>query len=233
MLRSFGLAKASQKLCVSWKSKANFGQEYRYNCNHIGYFGNISVKNKSSTTSSYVQEGYAFEKTTRDVLLKHGFILNHRGGPNDAGLDFEGFWRVKHNEIKNIPVALQCKKKKKRVGVAHIRELEGSLVDYCKARSPTHSTSEGWDVIHVLGVFVSSSGFTLQSQRQCLNSALPLMLVDLNGDRVEDILLSRKAKVLIPNLIVTKQRTLDKKNVVFILYDDDVIMSFEPKSHSE
>lgn len=106
--------------------------------------------------SNYVASGTAYENVVKSRLSRWGLYLERVGGPHDKGIDLEGVWdftKIASNASENCSVYVQCKDEGKRIGVGHIRSLDGALGH---RRIQTRRQSER----HFLGVFASSSGFT-------------------------------------------------------------------------
>jgi Restriction endonuclease len=98
---------------------------------------------RASTTFA----GTYYEYATQSLLRRYGFSLTRVGGRGDRGVDLKGTWTVATGEEKaklELPVIMQCKRLKSKVGPNLIRELEGALA----GRSNT------------LGVLVGTKGVT-------------------------------------------------------------------------
>jgi hypothetical protein len=98
---------------------------------------------RASTTFA----GTYYEYATQSLLRRYGFSLTRVGGRGDRGVDLKGTWTVATGEEKvelELPVIVQCKRLKSKVGPNLIRELEGALA----GRSNT------------LGVLVGTKGAT-------------------------------------------------------------------------
>ena len=96
---------------------------------------------RTSTTFS----GTYYEYATQALLRRYGFELDRVGGRGDRGVDLRGVWRIctataggdtagadsdssSKTEIQmEVPVIIQCKRLKSKVGPNLIRELEGAL----------------------------------------------------------------------------------------------------------
>lgn len=98
---------------------------------------------RASTTFA----GTYYEYATQSLLRRYGFGLTRVGGRGDRGVDLKGMWTVATAENKTevaLPVIVQCKRLKSKVGPNLMRELEGALA----GRSNT------------LGVLVGTQGAT-------------------------------------------------------------------------
>jgi hypothetical protein len=91
---------------------------------------------RTSTTFA----GTYYEYATQTILRRYGFNLDRVGGRGDRGVDLRGSWRIatgpeettgvktaEHKTELEIPVIVQCKRLKSKVGPNLIRELEGAL----------------------------------------------------------------------------------------------------------
>lgn len=88
---------------------------------------------RTSTTFA----GTFYEYATQSLLRRYGFELDRVGGRGDRGVDLRGVWKIATEDITageeqrktqlKIPVIIQCKRLKSKVGPNLIRELEGAL----------------------------------------------------------------------------------------------------------
>ena len=107
---------------------------------------------RSSTTFT----GTYYEYVTQALLRKYGFELTRVGGRGDRGVDLKGIWRIvtaggptKKDKVElEIPVVVQCKRLKGKVGPNLIRELEGAVATGKKGGGNT------------MGVLVGTRGAT-------------------------------------------------------------------------
>lgn len=175
------------------------------------------------------------------------FHLSHTGRAHDKGIDLLGY-------LKDIPVAVQCKHSKHKVGVGVIRELVGSLnksktvVTYV---SQSTSTEEGKAANLVqssapvtLGMVASSSGFTQQAKKLASTSTYPLLLLQFNKTfsamelegleeagkqelRIERITVSKSVATHFPSLYFSQQQALgagNDKKEVFLCFHDSKVL---------
>jgi hypothetical protein len=96
---------------------------------------------RTSTTFA----GTYYEYATQALLRRYGFEVDRVGGRGDRGVDLRGVWRIrtataggdpagtdsdsssKTENQTEVPVIVQCKRLKSKVGPNLIRELEGAL----------------------------------------------------------------------------------------------------------
>ncbi|KAI9298228.1 hypothetical protein K502DRAFT_280235, partial [Neoconidiobolus thromboides FSU 785] len=91
---------------------------------------------------SYVNQGSEFEYQTLKKLSNYNISSIQVGGKDDKGIDLRGYWNLVE---KKLPIIVQCKNTKHKLGSKYVRELEGVLIN---EKSQT------------IGMLVANSGFS-------------------------------------------------------------------------
>ncbi|EMR10829.1 hypothetical protein PNEG_00975 [Pneumocystis murina B123] len=115
------------------------------------YAQRTSLKPKSA-----YYKGVFYEYIVQNTLKKYNMDLWRVGGRNDQGIDLRGYWYYEREKTKyKLPVIIQCKNEKKKIGSKYIREMNGVL----------SGENEG-----ILGL-ISCCGFTEMAQKQLLKAS--------------------------------------------------------------
>ncbi|QSL66693.1 hypothetical protein MERGE_001077 [Pneumocystis wakefieldiae] len=92
----------------------------------------------------------------QDTLKRYNINLWRVGGRNDQGIDLRGYWYYEREKTRHkLPVIVQCKNEKKKIGSRYIREMNGVLSE----------ENEG-----ILGL-ISCCGYTEMAQKQLLKAS--------------------------------------------------------------
>ena len=122
---------------------------------------------------SSVARGTAFELLCGEVLSSvFGMELERSGGAGDRGIDLRGWWDLPDQRIR---VLGQCKCQDvggRKMGPVLVREMEGVL-------HRAQTTGEQ----RVLGVILSSSGFSKQALIHAKSSQLPMVLAHVEAEQ--------------------------------------------------
>ena len=126
---------------------------------------------------------------------------------HDQGIDFKGYWYFpQRQQWTNYPISIigQCKREKDTTGVKSIREFEGVLSHYITQHRNTTDQ-------HLLGIFVSNSGFSDFAVRQALDSKYPLILVRIDNDNMSMsfFYMNHIAQQLIPKFSTSVIRSVE------------------------
>lgn len=155
--------------------------------------------------TSAVHRGRNFEEYTVRVLRHHlSMSLRHVGGKGDGGIDLQGWWWLPSAcfnpsaisttslgplDRARVRVAAQCKAEEKKVGPNYVRELEGVVLRNSFAHPPgILDTQKAYNSTAdvMVGLLVSASPFTRASLLHAHSSPVPLMLLHLPQQRVEN-----------------------------------------------
>ncbi|KAI0264737.1 hypothetical protein BC834DRAFT_924573 [Gloeopeniophorella convolvens] len=140
---------------------------------------------------STVHRGTAFENRSLSLLQSSmSMSLTRVGGRGDGGIDLTGWWWLPEQlspseqhpptqwsitNRRRLRVLAQCKAETKKMGPAHLRELEGVVYKHVATSAPSHPTPDA----PIIALLISASAFT----RPCLLAAhaspVPLLLVHL------------------------------------------------------
>lgn len=153
----------------------------------------------ASSSESSVARGTRFELLCQNLLRQmFGMDLERTGGAGDKGVDLRGWWTLPAptnlQQEKRIRVLAQCKCQDeggKKMGPVLIREVEGVVH---RASSPVHPSSDRVEA--VVGIILSSSGFSKQALLQVRSSTVPLVAVHVKAEDLQ----SAKASPLSNNL---------------------------------
>mmetsp|Transcript_8976 Transcript_8976/g.11674 ORF Transcript_8976/g.11674 Transcript_8976/m.11674 type:complete len:118 (+) Transcript_8976:173-526(+) len=115
--------------------------------------------------------------------------------------------------MKSLAVGIQCKNSGKKVGVSVLRDLEGSIQRYAGEKREA-----------VLGILVSSSGFTRNSWQHAFTSSNPLMLMQIDNGNILQVRFSQTVAQTFPAIRITKQRVQGGHTAIIVLLDEDVLM---------
>ncbi|POM78308.1 Ubiquitin-conjugating enzyme, E2 domain containing hypothetical protein [Phytophthora palmivora] len=124
----------------------------------------------------------------------------------DGGIDHQGSWILPDLEVE---VVTQCKNESKPVGVHYVREFHGVLSFF----SPT-----------TVGLFASTSGYSLYAQRFFLRMTHPAILctVDTDSSRLTSFLLNDRARTLLPKLTVGSL-FVNQEHTLMLTYGDKIL----------
>ncbi|POM69120.1 Ubiquitin-conjugating enzyme, E2 domain containing hypothetical protein [Phytophthora palmivora] len=124
----------------------------------------------------------------------------------DGGIDHQGSWILPDLEVE---VVTQCKNESKPVGVHYMREFHGVLSFF----SPT-----------TVGLFASTSGYSLYAQRFFLRMTHPAILctVDTDSSRLTSFLLNDRARTLLPKLTVGSL-FVNQEHTLMLTYGDKIL----------
>ncbi|DAZ94516.1 TPA: hypothetical protein N0F65_011869 [Lagenidium giganteum] len=128
--------------------------------------------------------GVAYEDQVVRTLAKLQCQLDPTQLSRDGGVDHQGTW---HLPDLDLQVVTQCKHEQKPVSVQHMREFQGVL-----SLLPPGT----------VGIFASSSGYSLYAQRHFLRMQRPAILCTLYDECIHAFLLNDPAQSLLPKLSV-------------------------------
>ena len=145
---------------------------------------------------SFTALGTAFEHTAIRVFSQYGLVLQHRGGAGDEGVDFKGNWPLERDGGLPVSVIGQCKRTGGDVGPNFVRELQGVLSRVVLRRGSSSGA--------ILGLLVSSEGFTPAAKAFSSTAPIPIALATIDEPRavLSQLLLNFSAQELLPDLIV-------------------------------
>ncbi|KTW30236.1 hypothetical protein T552_00714 [Pneumocystis carinii B80] len=128
------------------------------------------AKRVSLEPKSAYYKGVFYEYIVQDTLRKYNMELWRVGGRNDEGIDLRGYWYYEREKKKyKLPVIVQCKNEKKKIGSRYIREMNGVL----------SGENEG-----ILGL-ISCSGYTEMARKQLLKASKAMgicIILSENGE---------------------------------------------------
>ncbi|KAL9654778.1 hypothetical protein ABK040_008572 [Willaertia magna] len=171
-----------------------------------------STNNNNNTSQNNItspqKSGVLYEAQVVQLLNEptYNFHVHQTIHSHDQGIDFKGEWLLPMNELSltNFPIKIigQCKKEKDPIGVKAIREFEGVLSHH--------------NMNHMIGVFVSYSGYTEFAIRHAVDAKFPLILCKISNEPLilTYFLLNEKAQQLIPNLSVSVLRISEGMNKI-------------------
>lgn len=162
-----------------------------------------------------MKRGVDFEHVVVESLKRlRGLDIVREGGPGDAGVDFGGWWRLSSSVV--VGVVGQCKCLSRPIGPSVVREMEGSLSSYV-----SHSTSP------LLGLIVSSAGFSRSCQWSASRSVMPLFLIHTDattGHWINAIPNDRMSKLL-PQMTVATALDKDNRRHPVLLWNGEEMIS--------
>ncbi|KAM0751998.1 hypothetical protein T439DRAFT_198761 [Meredithblackwellia eburnea MCA 4105] len=135
-------------------------------------FKNLGSTNLTRHMSSSAL-GLLYEQASLRFLSNSPLALRlvHVGQSSDKGVDLRGWWSLpQQSGSARLPVVVQCKAERSKVGARVVRELEGVIGvegDQKRAKRPT------------IGVLVALSGFSPEAMARAHSSDYPIALLHL------------------------------------------------------
>ncbi|CAG8892318.1 unnamed protein product [Penicillium egyptiacum] len=142
----------------------------------------------SLPVTSTVHVGTHYEYTVLQTLRRYALSLSRIGGRDDAGIDLVGTWHLPERERERaLPVLVQCKSLKTKLGPNVVRELEGTF-----RQAPV-----GWRTRETVGILVSPREATKGVRDTLARSTYPLFWMTIERDgTLKQALWNARAEVL-------------------------------------
>ncbi|KAJ3006065.1 hypothetical protein HKX48_000312 [Thoreauomyces humboldtii] len=156
---------------------------------------------------STVAIGNLFEESCVTSLSRHGMHLRRIGGKDDRGVDLRGTWtlpsspssplqpRTRPHSPTTIPLIVQCKHERSKLGPKYMRELEGTL-----GREPSDT----------IAIMACREGYSTTAKEMVYGSPCPIALVVVDEEtRLVSFVPNRVLKTVVPGLLVVRSQGRD------------------------
>lgn len=170
--------------------------------------------------SSSLEKGKSFEILCLNELSKYGLDIVHTGNTGDGkyfnsffaflsliwklkgGIDFKGTWSFPDGD--RIEVLGQCKNEEKKTPVKYIREFIGSI----ESKQSLNKS---------LGIFISSSDFSIQAKNYFMISKYPMILMVYSGieNKLIKAYINHSGQNILPKLLIIKNNESSDINFLY------------------